>query len=91
MKKFTIIISFISLLFTQGLAQTNTNPINTPEIVQTPPEAAGINRYGDIPVGEYTGTPDISIPLYVAKSGKLQLPISLSYHATGIQVSQDGT
>jgi len=91
MKKFTIIISFISLLFTQGLAQTNTNPINTPEIVQTPPEAAGINRYGDIPVGEYTGTPDISIPLYVAKSGKLQLPISLSYHATGIQVSQEAT
>ena len=73
------------------MAQTNTNLIKTPEVVQASPEAAGITKFGDIPVGEYTGTPDISIPLYVAKSGKLQLPVSLSYHASGIQVSQEAT
>jgi YD repeat-containing protein len=91
MKKYIISILFISLSLHHGLAQTNSNPIKMPEIVQTPPEAAGFTRYGDIPVSEYTGIPEISIPIYIAKSGKLNLPVTLSYHATGIQVNQEAT
>ena len=49
------------------------------------PNAASIQRYHDIPVSLYTGVPDISVPLYTFKSGKLSLPISLSYHAGGIK------
>lgn len=49
------------------------------------PNAASIQRYHDVPVSLYTGIPDISIPLYTFRSGKLSLPINLSYHAGGIK------
>ena len=52
------------------------------------PNAAGLGLYGDIPVSLYTGTPDISIPLYEIKVKNYTLPITLSYHASGVQVDQ---
>lgn len=55
------------------------------------PEAAEIEKYGTIPVGMYTGTANISIPLFTVQSGDLSLPISLKYATTGIRVSQRAT
>src|ERR1700743_3187668 len=52
------------------------------------PTAAALGKFGDIPVGYHTGTPDISIPLYTIKAGKLSLPIGLSYHASGLKVQE---
>ncbi len=51
------------------------------------PTAAGLARYGDIPVSNHTGTPNINIPIYEVKTRDLSLPISLSYHASGIKVA----
>jgi YD repeat-containing protein len=45
------------------------------------PNAAALGTYGEIPVSLFTGTPNISIPLYELKGNKIQLPISLSYHS----------
>jgi hypothetical protein len=39
-----------------------------------------------MPVSEAAGTPSISIPLYEIRSDSLTLPLSLSYHASGIRV-----
>lgn len=57
---------------------------NTPP----PPGAAGLGKYGDIPVSEYTGIPSITIPLYELKGRDLTLPILLSYHASGLKVDE---
>ncbi len=62
-----------------------------PDVVPLSPEAKGIGKFGDIPVSNYTGSPDISIPIYTVKTGKLTLPITLKYHATGIEVSQEAS
>lgn len=67
------------------------DPLKKPDVVPLSPEAAGIGRYGDIPVSNYTGRPNISIPLHVVKSGKLSLPINLDYQATGIGVTQEAS
>ncbi|PZQ98449.1 MAG: hypothetical protein DI539_29375, partial [Flavobacterium psychrophilum] len=40
----------------------------------------------DNPVSLYTGTPEITVPIYEIKSNKLSLPISISYHASGNKV-----
>ncbi|GAA0882180.1 hypothetical protein GCM10009120_07770 [Sphingobacterium siyangense subsp. cladoniae] len=63
-------------------------PINTqlPTVIPPSPEAQSFARYGTIPVGHETGVPNISIPLYELKAGKLSLPITLSYHAAGVKV-----
>lgn len=52
------------------------------------PNASSLGQYGEIPVSYYTGTPNISIPLYTVQGRDINVPISLSYHASGIKVSQ---
>ncbi|MCH7411489.1 RHS repeat protein [Belliella sp. DSM 111904] len=53
------------------------------------PTSSQLAIYGDIPVSNYTGIPSISIPLYSIEAGKITLPINLTYHSSGIKVSQD--
>ncbi|MDR0866800.1 MAG: RHS repeat protein, partial [Candidatus Symbiothrix sp.] len=52
------------------------------------PTVAELGKYGMIPVGHYTGVPNISVPLYTIECGSLKLPLTLSYHAGGIKVEQ---
>jgi len=55
------------------------------------PNVQAMQKYGDIPVSAYTGIPDISIPIYTAKFRDLSIPISLSYHASGIKVAEEAS
>lgn len=57
-----------------------------PQITPLSPNAASIAKYGEVPVGYFTGVPNIGIPLYTIASGSLSLPLSLSYHAGGNKV-----
>lgn len=49
------------------------------------PEVASLGQYGSIPVGHFTGIPDISIPLYEVKMGSFSLPITASYHLASVK------
>lgn len=51
------------------------------------PEAAMLFRFQDIPVGKYTGTADINIPLVNVQDKMFSWPVSLSYHTSGNKVS----
>ena len=59
------------------------------KITVPPPQAYSFAQYADMPVSLYTGTPSIDIPLYTIQVGEYSFPISLSYHASGIKVSQE--
>jgi YD repeat-containing protein len=50
------------------------------------PKAAQLIRYAEIPVDYCTGVPSISVPIYTINTGKISLPINLSYHSAGIKV-----
>ena len=76
-------LSLIFLLKT-GIAQTN--PYT--EVSITSPTSASLGKYGDIPVNYHTGIPQIGIPIYTVKDGSFHLPISLSYHASGLKVME---
>lgn len=52
------------------------------------PNAASLGLYGDVPVSYYTGVPNIEIPLYQLSYDGFNLPISLSYHASGVRPDQ---
>lgn len=52
------------------------------------PNAAALGKFGDIPITYHTGTPEISIPIYTVTQGSLSLPISLSYHSSGVRVAE---
>ncbi|MDY8136928.1 hypothetical protein [Aquimarina sp. 2201CG5-10] len=57
----------------------------------TSPEAAALTKHGNTPVSLYTGTPQISIPLYQHLGKEFNLPVQLSYDAQGIKVEQQAT
>lgn len=60
--------------------------VQLPTIIPPSPTAQNFMRYGEIPVDYSTGVPNIEIPIYTVKGRKLELPISISYHASGIKV-----
>ena len=55
--------------------------------VQTP-NVANLGVYGEIPVSPYTGTPEVSIPLYELNLKGLSFPITLSHHSGSIKPEQ---
>jgi hypothetical protein len=87
MKKLLITISyifgFVALLHSQQESIQRLG-IQSPEI-------AAFERLVEIPVDIYTGVPKISIPIYTVKSGDVELPISLDYHAVAVKVDQEAS
>lgn len=73
-------------LFNHGLnaQQAETTLMNT--VIPLSPNASALAKFGDVPVSYYTGTPNISVPIYDLNQGGLSLPISINYHASGIRV-----
>ncbi|MDR0863849.1 MAG: RHS repeat protein, partial [Candidatus Symbiothrix sp.] len=87
MKKKKILKDLFFYLFVFATANSYAQLPENPATALSP-NAASLGLYGDIPVSLYTGTPDISIPLYDVRVGNYSLPISLSYHASGVRVDQ---
>ncbi|MBA4260193.1 MAG: hypothetical protein C0446_13595 [Chitinophaga sp.] len=89
-KLFFISIFLLGFVFnTNSQVPQNINmSINLPKMTPVSPEAASLGKYGQIPVSYYTGVPNISIPLYNIKTGDIQMPISVSYHSSGIKVDE---
>lgn len=77
MKNFIYVLIFMLMHISAGsLAQ---------QISIHSPTVANLGLYGEIPVSYYTGTPNISIPLYEIKGKNITVPVKLTYHPTGIR------
>src|SRR5690606_14487443 len=55
------------------------------------PDVTSLGLYNEYPVDISTGVPTIEVPLYTVRTGRLELPISISYHASGIRVDQESS
>ncbi len=73
--------------FCKGTGSGETDPLEV-KIFPPSPNTASLGKYGEVPVGLYTGIPQISIPLTSIQEGSLSMPISLSYHAGGVRVEE---
>jgi len=80
---FQIVIVLISKSFAQAPTLV--------AVSQPSPNIQAMQKYGDVPVSPYTGVPNISIPLYTLKFRDISVPISLSYHASGIKVGEEAS
>lgn len=85
-------IALIGLLCTligvSSIVNGQTTDQNFPKVNIASPTATAINKHVDFPINLHTGVPQISIPVYTVMEGPLQLPISLSYHASGLKVME---
>lgn len=84
-----LVLMALCSVFASG--QTLEYDIDFPQYTPKSPTAYSFAKYVDYPVSYYTGVPNISIPLYEISVGGLNIPISLSYHASGITASQEAT
>lgn len=88
MKKNILVILLLAVTF--RLTAQNQD-IAYPHLTPMTPNAASFAIQADFPVSYYTGVPDISIPLHEIDLDGFKLPISLSYHASGIRVDQEAS
>lgn len=77
-----VILVFLVLSSKEVLSQEAT------DIAFPSPNASSLGEYGDVPVSEYTGIPNITVPLYETNVAGNPFVISVSYHAQGIRVNE---
>ena len=52
------------------------------------PEAGSVAKQASLPVSYYTGTLSVNIPLWLVSGRRLELPVEINYHASGIKVDE---
>jgi hypothetical protein len=85
LKKASLFLLFVACT-SQSWSQAPANLFDIKKTLPTSPEAAMLGRFGNIPIGYYTGTADISIPLYTIMESGIEIPVTLRYHGSGIKV-----
>lgn len=78
------LLTVLPLLEVYG-QQTHEINLDVPRIVPISPEASSMERNQSYPVDYCTGVPNITIPLYEIVAGEVTIPITLSYHASGLK------
>ncbi|WP_061085203.1 RHS repeat domain-containing protein [Chryseobacterium indologenes] len=86
------IILVVSLLATQVFYAQLGNKLSDdkflPNVTLPSPNAYSLGNFGNLEVGEFTGTPNINIPLLQFKGKGLNTDLSLSYTSSGIKVDE---
>lgn len=59
-----------------------------PNIIPPSPTAGELGKYGNVPVGMFTGAANVSVPLITFKTKDLESPMSLFYGSNGIKVDE---
>lgn len=75
----------LPLFSTPVRGQTNEISLDVPRIVPVSPAVTEMGKYQSYPVSHCTGIPDITIPLYEIVAGEVTIPVTLSYHASGLK------
>src|SRR5688572_5436708 len=82
----SLLILFLVALLTSNQSFSQ-NPSQT-KIIPPTPNAASIVQYGNVPIGLYTGQPNISFPIHVIDNGHVKVPINLSYNYNGLKLEE---
>ena len=80
-------VMFCFLFFSVSVCgqSTNTIPLDVPQVVPVSPTVTAMEKYQSYPVSHCTGIPDITIPLYEIVAGEITIPVTLSYHSSGLK------
>ena len=84
-----ISIFLFMLISTLTFGQAENDPSKfVPNIIPPSPTAYGLGTYGNTPVGLFTGSQNINIPIYTYKTANLEVPISMFYSSNGVKVDE---
>lgn len=91
MRKIYILIIAISVHITFAHGQSiseDAYKASIPQVIPPSPQSQLFEQYLNHQITEYNGLPEINIPLYQIEIKGLTIPISLSYHPSGIKYGQ---
>ncbi|UGU18145.1 RHS repeat protein [Sinomicrobium kalidii] len=84
-------LTFILILGVNILFSQDGQDFELPNFTPPSPTAYELGRFGEVPIGLFTGAPNVAIPLADFKSKSVSVPISLNYSSNGIRVDQLST
>lgn len=64
------------------------NPFMATEVLPPAPNAGQLGRFGGVGPGLFTGAAQETISLFTIQTRDLKVPISLSYHSSGVKVDE---
>ena len=73
------------------IAQSQSSSPYIPSVIQPSPDAAALMKFTDVPVSPYTGTADVTVPIYTIQAKGITVPVSVSYHTGGIKVKEEAS
>ena len=88
------IVLFVCLLSLASIATGQENPPPssfTTELLPNNPDVANLGKFGDIPINQYNGTANITVPIYNLNFDGLSIPISANYNTSGVPVAQEAS
>lgn len=59
-----------------------------PNMLPPTPEAFALGKFGNNPIGLFTGAVQYAVPLYQINTGSISFPISVSYSSNGVKVDE---
>lgn len=90
-RKSTLILLLFGIIFSTYCQESVLKDYYNPNIIGASPEASSFGLYVEQPVDYFTGIPKIEMPIYQIKSKDIEVPVFLSYHASGIKVKSMAT
>ncbi|MDR2562416.1 MAG: hypothetical protein LBC98_00565 [Prevotellaceae bacterium] len=85
MKKRKLLLPMLCCLAAMNINAQNSISLDVPRIVPVSPAAASMEKYQSYPVDYCTGIPNITIPLYEIDAGEITIPVTLTYHSSGLK------
>lgn len=90
MLRYKVTFCFVVLLMATGASygQVDASLDALRNVIPPSPNVSALGKFGDWPVGLFTGVPSIDIPIYQLKGRSVSVPVSIDYHAAGIRVGE---
>ena len=83
MRTLICVLSLILTMVNTIVAQEKLSPTALPTVS---PNGLAYGRYADVPVSQYTGTTEVTVPLATVTDNSLSVPVYLQYHTGGLPV-----
>lgn len=81
------ILCFIFMLLPSLVVAQSLNKL--PEVIPPSPTVSNLMHFEEVPIDNYSGQPNIEIPIYTKKIGSsFSLPLSIRYSTMGIRVDE---
>ena len=82
------VISFITLYATMLHMMSQTLDVSREfNVIPPSPDVSLLMKQIEFSVSNFTGQPNINLPIYTIKEGSITIPITISYNGGGIEFS----